>query len=296
MTIVVQLSPTASVVGDVASAEDIRNCFRRKAEDWPVITQLALGGLADSGNSLSLTDDADIAIGTMLNVDDEWILVTDGTATPWTCLRAQRASEATSHAGFSVVYIEPRWGNDQITDSTTNVLATLWPEVYAVQTFDITPNTDGSLLYPAPADVEDVLRISQDTGSSVADVWELDGKFVKVRRVDTGISSSGVMVEVPMLSTTSEDATVFYRTRVTESNLEAGLGLATVCWGVAADLLTGKLLPRTADDSKANSQLATSSDLLRGTAGGDQQFQRHKARWKAALDRKWQPSKRYRRA
>ncbi len=118
--------------------------------------------------SLSLADGTVVDQG-VIEIEDELLYVessNSGSATIPPYGRGYLDSTAAAHAVGTQVLVDPAFPRKNIEDAVTNVLRSLYPELYAVGTTDLTYSA-GVTSYELPADADQVLSASwQVTGET----------------------------------------------------------------------------------------------------------------------------------
>ena len=148
-----------------------------------------------------------------------------------------------NHSSGARFYKNPRFRSNQIAQAIAHVVNTrLWPELFIVSTTTITPgNPVTTRLYDLPTDFLGVLNddeyLVQVATGSLEDVRYNYGNVVQV---PTSISTSTWALRVTRWARVDVDATLFYRAKVTTSNMTSVME-PVIAWGAAAYLLTTEM-------------------------------------------------------
>ncbi|MCI0543846.1 MAG: hypothetical protein L0Z49_05290, partial [Actinobacteria bacterium] len=195
-----------------------------------------------------------------------------------------------NHSDNSVVLKNPRHGTDQITKAITRVIeAKLWPDMWVVSTSTVTPgNPQTTYIYDLPSDFEDFVQLTQVATGSIEDLVYV--RAAELWHVPTAVSATNTALRVTSWPRLDVDGTLFYRTRVTTSNMTGDME-TVIALGAAADLMRMEAIEkvdRPDEDDRAGR-------LLRAAREMEAAFHDERRRHKMQLMRQWGQVRRFRR-
>lgn len=194
---------------------------RRLVQDEPWEDYLS-SSYSIGGTQVSVVKPASWEEGDTMDFDDatfeQFRVKADGTTNPLSIKFGHNGTTNANHASGATVLKNPTYGSDQISKAATHIIDTkLWPDVWVVAETTITPNPT-SVIYDLPADYEDFVAMSQVSYSTIEDL-DLMGPVRELLNVPTAVSASNKALRILGWPRMDVAATLFYRTRVTVTNL-----------------------------------------------------------------------------
>lgn len=126
----------------------------------------------DEAETVFTVDDSDV-IGTgLIEIDEEIMYVSSadqGTVNIYPWGRGYKGTVAAAHNAFSLLSVSPTWPRAVVAREVNNVIRAVYPDLYAVNTFDVTASPT-QWQYSLPADVDRVLSVEWRWQTSV-DGW-----------------------------------------------------------------------------------------------------------------------------
>lgn len=274
---------------------DVIADVRRLVQDEPWADQLSAAYTA-AGATVSVDNPVEWEQGDVMdfpgvatNGSYEQMQVTedDITANPIDVRIGWNDTTNQNHADNAVVLKNPRYGTDQVAKAIDHTVETrLWPDLWVVSTTTITPSTSTNI-YDLPADYEDFVQLVQLRSGAVEDLVHIQAK--ELWHVPTAISATNKALRVVHWPRLTVDATLFYRTQVTTTNMTSEME-PIIALGTAAHLVRLESLEksdRADEDDRPGRFLRTSRELER-------MFDEEKQKLRAQLMRQWGQVRRWR--
>ncbi len=212
----------ASPVTTVARSDLIKR-VRKYLEDEPWEDKLTAGYTSGTTfTSVTVNAPTKWGEGNIMEVDDNTGSQLKVTATPSANPVAVKSghndSADSNHSNGVVLLKNPRFSYDLIYQALTNVCnSDLWPAIYVVNLDEVTP-VNGTLLYAAPTDIEDLVTVSQKTTGTPTDVGYFNTRGYPQMRllfnVDADVSASYRAYRITDWFNTTNDIQVFYRAKI----------------------------------------------------------------------------------
>jgi hypothetical protein len=184
----------------------------------------------------------------------EMFKVRIGGASPVIVKRGHNDSNIGTHAQGVTLLKNPRFSGDEIGEALTRICFNLWPQAWREGTISITP-VSGQSLYALPADVRDLVRVTQDvtpTGGKPATYeygLQRGGSPVLVRRdVPATISGTGLALWIPHIQSLTTNILVTYRAEQTVSAVAEGLMADVVVLGAVSRVLGVRQIVRSGQE------------------------------------------------
>lgn len=220
--------------------------------------------------TMTISDYAELVRGDTLDFQDDGsydlVLVNDNpTSSAVSVSNGYDGSTAASHSNGARYYKSPRYASHKIVAAITHVVNTrLWPDLWVPSTSSITPSPSSTNLYDLPADFlsleNDNMYLYQAALGSIEDPVYSYGQVVKV---PSSVSTSTLALRVTHWARTDVNATLFYRAKVTTSNMTAAME-PVIALGTAAYLRSieaAEKAERFDEDDRAGRTLRSARDL-----------------------------------
>lgn len=100
----------------------------------------------------------------LAEIDDELVEVssidaTTGVVTMYPWGRGQQSTTPTAHAINTRITVTPRWPRSRVKKVINEIISGVWPDLFAVRTFNLTSRSDLRDEYEVPADVRRILTL-----------------------------------------------------------------------------------------------------------------------------------------
>jgi hypothetical protein len=282
----------------ITTIDAIAQCVRKKLDDYPDVDWLT-ASLTDSGTSISVNDPSKWAIGTVWEADDatgEQIYVSANGANPLTIRRGWEGTTSYPHASNAVFRRRPRFSDAQVRAAISGVIsAELWPWIYNVRRFLITPSAS-TIWYAVPDDFGEPISMFQKGTGSITDFTNFRPPVPGF--VSTDVSANGRAVNLTSTSYHLTDPSThqinyLYAAKVTDTTIPAKGG-DCICWGTAARLQDAKTIPVSMPDSDRATQEVRASDRARSAVFLRNRFEDTRNMWRIDLLKKARPARQWR--
>jgi hypothetical protein len=249
MPVVVPVSPTATGTVNVPTlARRIRQKF---LEDEPY-EALTTAVVTPSDTTINLSDPTKWGVGNVGEFDDgtgsQFRISEQPTplTNPITVKYGHHNTPVTAHDDGAVVLKSPRFGYDQLRNVIDEVCTELWPYVWNVGSFTVSPSTTTNL-YDVPSDFIDLIGASQQSTGSITDVLWYGPKtrpILPVSDISSSLAASTQSLRFPGgFFNQTKPVTIYYRVLVTEDTIQEGDMARLVEFGVVASLMASKEVP-----------------------------------------------------
>lgn len=225
--------------------------------------------------TFTITDFAELVRGDTLDFQDDGtydLFIVDATPSSSTVTVGIGYDGATnaSHSNGARYYKSPRWPSKNIVDAMAHVVDTwLWPELWVLATTTYTPSPSTTNLYDLPSGfltfLNDRQYLSQPSAGSIEDILYSFGTVVQV---PSSVSATGWALRVTKWQRIDTDATLYYRTKVTTTNMTAAME-PVIAYGTAAYLLRAESIEKTDRFDEDD----RSGRMLRTARSAEEQFE-----------------------
>lgn len=200
------------------------------------------------GTTLTISEWEELVEGDVLDFQDDgtyeqFLVTTTPASSTVSVAGGYDGTSNQNHSNGARFYKSPRFRSNQVVQAITHVTNTrLWPELFIPSTSTVTPgNPPTTVLYDLPTDFLGVLNddqyLVQPATGSIEDVRYNYGNVVQV---PSSISSSTWALRVTRWERLDVDATLFYRAKVTTSNMTTVME-PVIALGAAAYLLSTEM-------------------------------------------------------
>lgn len=240
-------------------------------QDDPWSTTLG-GAYTAAGTTLTISDFTGLTQGDVFDFQDDATyelmrVATTPTTSTVTISFAYDGTTNANHSNGARFYKNPRFRSNQVIQALTHIVNTrMWPDLWVASTTTLTPSISTTNLYALPTDFLQLLNDNQylyqaATGSIEDAVYS----YGQVRQVPSSIATSTWALRVTSWARTDVGATLFYRAKVTTSNMTAAME-PVIAIGTAAYLLrteAAEKAERFDEDDRPSRQLRAARELER---------------------------------
>jgi hypothetical protein len=274
----------------LVTIDDIEQCVRKKLHEYPDVDWIT-SVLTESATSASVNDVTKWEIGQVWEFDDgtgERILVTGNSTNPISWKRGWHATDAYPHSANAILRKEPRFSRAEIQAAISGVVSgELWPHVYTIRRFLITPSTS-TMWYAVPDDFGQPVAAFQKGTGSIADFSFFQPPVPAF--VSTDISANGRAVAFRDSLNLTNQINYLYTARVTDSTIPES-GADCICWGACARLMDAQTIPASMPDSDRATQEVPASDRARSAVYLRNRFEDERHKWRVAVLKQARPAK-----
>lgn len=235
-----------------------------------------------TGTSISVNSGASWAEGDIVEFRDssyEQMKVRVGGASPLTVKRGHNDTTAATHTSGVTILKNPRFTADEINEALTRMCYASWPQAWQVKTDSIsTPTlTSSTLTYNAPADIIDLVSVTQQEDST-ADVndfyYGTVGYPIAVEHnVSTAVASNTRAYRFGILRNATKTINIRYRTYLDTSSITEGLMADCLVMGAVARILGMRQVQRSGIDLR-QAEPGLASAYLQDAAYFQSEYQR----------------------
>lgn len=252
-------------------------------EPWEDTIDASLTNVATTVTINSYTDWVQGSV--MEFADGEQCLVI---ATPSTSAvairRAHNGTTAIAHSNGDLILRDPRFAYADVVDAIDDTIADLWPFVYDVTTYTVTPVAGTTLYDPNKSDLRGVVALSQPDAVSATTIFYYGSGYNALpvrflRNVQTTTFAYGMGLEFQQFYTTATNITVTYARDFTDTTIPEGLGARTVVAGTVQKMMERFDVPRTGQDNSQGDVTVPAGTTIKDAAWWQRNFEQLRRQW-----------------
>lgn len=270
----------------------IRRAWRLLGDEWWEDTTTA--SVPDAVTlSVSVTNPAKWGEGNEMEFDDgsgEVAIVasTASGANPVPIRRGHRSTTATSHTVVGTIL---RKGYTFSYDATSEAIVDtikeeLYPYVWVVKDFVVTPSPTTTTFYPAPADYRKFVGAKQKTTGTITDYVSYGNGGLPIEEdpnYPSAAAGSTFALKFPGgFHNTTNTIKVYYQAAVTSATIEEGDTAGVIVYGALSRLVGAREVPQMIAQKSSQETQVTIGSQVRNGAYYQAQFERKRQRWRAS--------------